>query len=48
MTRIKFSPPPAHLATMGENNTLTALKGYGVKTVTGKKNALKQLYISLR
>ena len=28
--RTNFFPPPAHLDTMGENNTQTAIKGCGV------------------
>ena len=33
--------PPAHPDTMGENNTPTALKGCGVKTVTESGNSMK-------
>ena len=33
VTVANFFPPPAHLDTMGENNTTAALKGCGVKTV---------------
>ena len=34
--------PPAHPDTMGENNTPTALKGCGVKTVSGAVLDYKQ------
>ena len=33
IARTNFFPPPAHLDTMGENNTPTALKGCGVITL---------------
>ena len=32
-TQTNYFPPPAHPDTMGENNTPTALKGCGVKTI---------------